>query len=351
VLVKKGDKVEAQKIVAETFMPGDIFPLNLANQLSMPPGDVPECVTVNLGDKIKNGDVLAETKGIFGMFKSIYRSPSSGTVETISDITGQIILRGEPHPVNVLAFMPGKVIDVIKDQGVVISSEVSFIQGIFGIGGETFGKIVLACDNPETVLTPELINEGMKDSIIIGGARMTSEAIQKAVSIGAAGVISGGIDDQDLKQILGYDLGVAITGSESLGVTLIITEGFGDISMAERTFRLLKDRVGTKASINGATQIRAGVIRPSIIIPVDKMDSSEQKSTAYEPGILEVGVPVRIIRAPYFGDIGKVHSLPSKPQTLESGTKTRVLEVIVENGDILTIPRANIERIEGHDVK
>ena len=121
--------------------------------------------------------------------------------------------------------------------------------------------------------------------------------------------------------------------------------------MAERTFGLLKDRVGTKASINGATQIRAGVIRPSIIIPVDKMDSSEQKSTAYEPGILEVGVPVRIIRAPYFGDIGKVHSLPSKPQTLESGTKTRVLEVIVENGDILTIPRANIERIEGHDVK
>jgi len=234
---------------------------------------------------------------------------------------------------------------------VVISSEVSFIQGIFGIGGETFGKIVLACDNPETVLTPELINEGMKDSIIIGGARMTSEAIQKAISIGAAGVISGGIDDQDLKQILGYDLGVAITGSESLGVTLIITEGFGDISMAERTFGLLKDRVGTKASINGATQIRAGVIRPSIIIPVDKMDSSEQKSTAYEPGILEVGVPVRIIRAPYFGDIGKVHSLPSKPQTLESGTKTRVLEVIVENGDILTIPRANIERIEGHDVK
>ena len=351
VLVKKGDIVEAQTIVAETFMPGDIFPLNLANQLSMPPGDVPECVTVNLGDKIKDGDVLAETKGIFGMFKSIYRSPSSGTVETISDITGQIILRGEQHPVNVLAFMPGKIIDVIKDQGVVISSEVSFVQGIFGIGGETFGKIVLACDNPETVLTPELINEEMKDSIIIGGARMTSEAIQKAISIGAAGVISGGIDDQDLKEILGYDLGVAITGSESLGVTLIITEGFGDISMAERTFGLLKDRVGTKASINGATQIRAGVIRPSIIIPVDKMDSREQKSTVYEPGILEVGVPVRIIREPYFGDIGKVHSLPSKPQTLESGTKTRVLEVIVENGDILTIPRANIERIEGHDVK
>ena len=71
--------------------------------------------------------------------------------------------------------------------------------------------------------------------------------------------------------------------------------------------------------------------------------------TVHAPGMLEIESPVRIIRDPYFGKIGKVHSLPSKPQRLESGTKTRVLEVMMENSDILTIPRANIERIEGHD--
>ena len=31
--------------------------------------------------------------------------------------------------------------------------------------------------------------------------------------------------------MLGYDLGVAVTGSEKLGLTLIITEGFGEIAM------------------------------------------------------------------------------------------------------------------------
>ena len=350
VLVSKGDVVEAQQIVAETFMPGDIFPLNLANQLSMPPGDVPECVTVQIGDQVNEGDVLAETRGIFGMFKSIYLSPSSGVVETISDVTGQIILRGEPHPVNVLAFMPGKVIEVIKEQGVVIESEVSFIQGIFGIGGESFGEIVLACDSPDDVLTAKLINEEMKDSVIIGGARMTSEAIQKAIDIGAAGLVSGGIDDQDLKEILGYDLGVAITGSETLGLTVIITEGFGDVAMAKRTFGLLKSREGKDASINGATQIRAGVIRPSIIISVDETVAVAGLDADHESGILEVGSPVRIIRAPYFGEIGEVHSLPSNQQMLESGTTTRVLEVMTENGNILCIPRANIELIAGYDV-
>ena len=350
VLVTKGDLVKPQQIVAETFMPGDIFPINLANQLSMPPGDVPECVVAHVGDVIKAGDILAETKGIFGMFKSMYRSPYNGVVETISNVTGQIILRGDPHPVNVLAFMPGTVIEIIEDQGVIIEADVSFIQGIFGIGGERFGSIVMACDSPDETLTAEKIHDYMKDSIIIGGARMTSDAIFKAIDIGVAGVISGGIDDHDLKKILGYDLGVAITGSETLGMTLIITEGFGEISMAKRTFDLLKNSAGKETSINGATQIRAGVIRPSIIIPINDSVPIPATVADHESGILEIDSPVRIIRDPYFGKIGKVHSLPSRPQRLESGTKTRVLEVMIENSDILTVPRANIERIEGHDV-
>jgi len=350
VTVNEGESVLPEQIIAETYMPGDIFPLNLANQLSMPPADVPECVAVTIGDEVREGDVLAETKGIFGMFKSIYRSPNNGTVETISDITGQIIIRGEEHPVNVMAFMPGKVIKIIEDQGVIIESKVSLIQGIFGIGGESFGEIVVACKSQDETVNAEHITENMKNSVIIGGGRMTSEAIQKAIDIGASGLISGGIDDQDLKEILGYDLGVAITGSEKLGLTLIVTEGFGDIAMAERTFKLFKSREGKKASINGATQIRAGVIRPSIIIPVDEISSEELFESGYESGILEVGSSVRIIRDPYFGEIGTVHSLPSNPQILESGTKTRVLEVLIESGNILTIPRANIELIEGDDL-
>ena len=58
--------------------------------------------------------------------------------------------------------------------------------------------------------------------------------------------------DQDLRDILGYDLGVAITGTERIGTTLVITEGFGEIAMADRTFQLLKSRVGHEASVSGA---------------------------------------------------------------------------------------------------
>lgn len=347
ILVDIDDIVTAKQVVAETFMPGDVIPVNLANLLSVPPADIPECCEVKEGDFIEAGDILGRTKGIFGLFKNECFCRDSGTVETISDVTGQIILRGPKHPVNVLAFLPGKVIEIIKDQGVVIKSEVSYVQGIFGIGGETFGRIRIATHSSEEILTADLISSDMKDSVIIGGARMTAEAIEKALDVGAAGIVSGGIDDEDLKEFLGYDLGVAITGSENLGLTMIITEGFGDIAMAERTFNLLHSYEGAEASINGTTQIRAGVIRPSISIPVDSAAPREKKEAVHTSGILEIGFPVRIIRDPYFGQIGKIHQLPSEPQVLASGSKARVLEVLFSSGEPVTIPRANVELIEG----
>lgn len=345
VLVGNGEVVQAQQVVAETYMPGDVIPVNMANLLSIPPADVPECCIVKEGDQVEVGDVLARTRGIFGLFKNECKCNEAGTVETISEITGQMILRGPPLPVNVLAFVPGTVVEVIKNQGVVIESEVTFIQGIFGIGGETFGSIRVASGSPDEPLSTEQITPEMKGCVVIGGGRMTSEAIVKALSVGASGMVSGGIDDQDLKEFLGYDLGVAITGAEKFGITLIITEGFGDIAMAERTFELLKSREGAETSISGATQIRAGVIRPEIIIPVDET-VPPAKETDHVSGVLEIGYPVRVIRDPNFGRIGKVHRLPSEPQALESGSKARVLEVIFDSGDIITIPRANVELIE-----
>jgi len=256
-----------------------------------------------------------------------------------------MILRGPDHPVNVLAFLPGKVVEVIEGQGVVIESEVTFVQGIFGIGGETFGPVRMACDSPGEPLTAERIVPEMKGAVIVGGSRMTADAITRAVEIGVAGIVSGGIDDQDLKRFLGYDLGVAITGTERRGITLIVTEGFGDIAMAARTFELLNAREGAEASINGATQIRAGVIRPEVIVPVDEGVPAVGEDDRAS-GVLEVGRPVRIIRDPAFGRIGKVHGLPSEPQALESGSRARVLEVVFDSGEIATVPRANVELIE-----
>jgi transcription antitermination factor NusG len=145
---------------------------------------------------------------------------------------------------------------------------------------------------------------------------------------------------------LGYDLGVAVTGSERIGLTLIVTEGFGEIAMAERTFRLLASRSGAPAAVNGATQIRAGVLRPEIAIPIQHAGAAAGRDEANIDSTLKVGANVRIIRDPHFGVIGKVSALPHELRTLESGSKARVLEVAVDGAPRILVPRANVELIE-----
>lgn len=344
VLVRKGDRVQADDVVAQTFMPGDITPINISNKLAMPPADVIECMLKKAGDRIEVGDSVARTKGIFGFFKSELKSTVAGEIESISEVTGQMIVRGEPLPVRVLAYLTGEVVEVIPNSGVVIESDVAMIQGIFGLAGEAFGTIRLACGSHADELTADLITPDMKGQIVIGGARMTGDAVRKAISVGASAVVSGGMDDQDVKDILGYDLGVAITGSEKIGTTVLITEGFGEIAMAERTFQLLREHEGRKASVNGATQIRAGVMRPEILIPLEPGSISGEESKR-ESGLLEIGTPIRVIRDPYFGIIGDVAELPSEPAVLESGSKARVLSVKFASGSTVIVPRANVEII------
>jgi hypothetical protein len=345
VKVKVGDRVSAQDVVAETSLPGNVNPINLANTMSLPPADVMSCMLKSEGDPISIDEPLAQTKGIFGRFKNVVKSRFEGTVETVSPVTGQVIIRGAPIPVQVRAYIDGDVVSVRDGEGCEIDAEVAYVQGIFGVGGETQGRIINACDTHDQELSADCITPEMKGCIIIGGARMTAEAIQKARDVGAAAIVSGGLDDEDLKQLLGYDLGVAITGREELGITVIITEGFGEISMAERTHAMLKDLDGGNASVNGATQIRAGVMRPEIIIPLvgEAPPATTQK---FEVGQLEIGRSLRVIRDPYFGLIGEVSALPAEPHVLGSGSKARVLEVKFPSGEKAIVPRANVELIE-----
>ena len=345
VLVKEGDAVKAEDIVARTFLPGNVETVNVANKLGLPPEEVPKFMVKQEGDAVEEGEVIAEMKQLFGLFKSRATSPVKGGVETVSSVTGQVIVREPPNPVEIDAYVEGKVVAVHGKEGVTVETTGTFIQGIFGIGGETQGDIAVVTDSPERVLADEDITAECTGKIIIGGSLVTAAALKKAIQLGVKGVIVGGFHDWDLKSFLGFDLGVAITGHENLGVTLVITEGFGDMSMAEATFDLLKSKEGLQASINGATQIRAGVIRPEIIVPHD--EKGKLAAGADEEGSnLEIGTRVRAIREPFFGKLGEVTSLPIELQTLESEAKVRVLGVRFDDGAEEIIPRANVEIIE-----
>ena len=347
VLASVGDEVTADTIVARTELPGDVQPLNLAGILGVSPQDIDGCLLKNPGDTIEKGEILAETKGFFGLMKTQVKSPIGGMVESISSVTGQAILRNPPTPVEVDAYIDGKVTQIYEGEGVVVETYGTFVQGIFGIGGEVKGVIVSLVKSSKDPLKTDMITDDLKGKIIVGGSLVTVDVIKKAVEIGCAGIVVGGIWDHDLKEFLGYDIGVAITGTEEKGITVIITEGFGEMPMAEKTFNLLKDSKGKKASINGATQIRAGVMRPEIVIQIKERKAEVSAKKAKVSKGLEIGSAIRIIRDPHFGMIGKVINLPPELQKIETEAKARVLEVEIKNGEKTIVPRANVELIEG----
>ena len=350
VIVKKGDTVKSGDIVAMTNLPGKVHAVNVINRLAILPTDLRKNMLKKEGDSVVKDEPIAETSPFIKMFKSICLSPITGIIESISDITGQVLLREPPKPVQITAYVDGKVVETIENEGVVIETNATFIQGIFGIGGETTGELQIVVNSPDDIVKPEDVKEVHRGKIIAGGSIIYSDAIKKALDTGVKGIVVGGIRDKEINELLGYDLGVAITGSEDINITIIITEGFGQIGMAQKTFDMLKLREGSVASINGATQIRAGVVRPEIIIPYNDEDTSgnsdESGSADGKSAGISIGDQIRIIRNPNFGMLGTVKSLPSELQTIETEAMARVLEVKFPDGQTSIVPRANIEAIE-----
>jgi hypothetical protein len=238
------------------------------------------------------------------------------------------------------AYVSGTVIEVEAGKAVKIECYGALVQGIIGVGGERRGALLPLTLDLDTHILPGHIPQDCRGKVLVGGICPSAEVLKLAASRGALGFVIGSIEDQALAGYLGFDLGIALTGDEDLSMTVIITEGFGVLPFSKRTFDLLKGLEGREASINGATQVRAGALRPEIIVALEQQRSKDQSS---ELKGLEVGSFVRIIRVPYFGEIAEIKELPIEPLVLETGAKARVLKAQLKDGSLVTVPRANVE--------
>lgn len=290
---------------------------------------------VKPGDEIQLGRPIAYVDGGAGWITA----PVSGTIEAIDG--NRIRIRKAYKPAVVTAYIPGTVVAVNPGESVTIETPAALIQGIFGIGGEFHGELVAAVNGPDDVLKPEHIKPEMKGKVVLGGAFAGYEALNAALRHDVVAVITGGARSADLSRLAGHDVGVGVTGNEEIGMAVILTEGFGSLRMAERTWNLLKSHSGDICSVNGASQIRAGVIRPEIIIPL--AGARPSAPVIRRKVNLEPGMTVRVIRDPYFGLWGRIVSLPGEPVLLETGGRLPVLKVELEDGRVVDVLDTNVE--------
>lgn len=344
ILVKKGERVLPTTTIARTIVAGRSESINLMRKDGT---SLYENLTKEIGERVKRGDIIASRK-IKGFFGRTEEDKCVSSINGVIDfvihnppIISMVVIR-ERIRLEVKAFTPGYVTEIVEN-GAIVETLATHIQGIFGVGGETYGELNVINDYE---LTSEDIDDDCSGKILVGRGVVTIEALRKARKIGVKGIIVGGIDRIDLDKLLGYELGVAITGYENLGFTLIITEGFGKVRMLYETLSLLKRSNGRFACISGATQVRSGVVRPEIIIPKTEFSLDQLKKTSQKRKFiikkLKLGTTIRVIQEPYF-ELGKVVSLPIELYKLKTETWARVLDVELHDGRTIKIPRTNVE--------
>ncbi|MFP3950678.1 MAG: hypothetical protein ACLFVP_00815 [Candidatus Bathyarchaeia archaeon] len=267
VLVKEGETVTADTVIAKgTVENPDIREVNVFSQLEVDPEDIKQYMLKEEGRNVKKDEVIAIHRSFFGRRTVTSRSPIEGTIERISTITGKVLIRGKPIHMEIKAHIPGRVSKIIPEEGAIIETKGTLIEGVFGLGGERYAPIKMAVDRIGEPLTTDRITSEDTGEILVGGSIVSLEALRKASEMGVKGVITGSIDQKDLTDFLGYELGMGITGEEDIKFSLILTEGFGVRPLEEKIFKSLHENEGKYASIDGSTQIRSRMIRPQIII-------------------------------------------------------------------------------------
>jgi hypothetical protein len=313
-----------------------------AFELKCKPKDLPRHMLRQVGQEVKRTQIIAKKGEGAAFFSVTARAPISGVIAEVNTSTGYVTIARPFKQVVVNAYLRGRVTEVIPNRGVVVDTPAVKINGVFGVGRETFGRLKLLADGPDAVITEDMIDETLHDRIIIGGAFITDGAISKALEVGCRGIVTGTANYLHIVNSLGVKLGVGITGQEDIGTTLILMEGFGHLAMHEEVFQALAALDGLEASINGATQIRAGAIRPEIIVAFPDYDGKLAEEQAVDEEVTP-GLRVRIINEPYFGATGRVVAVPREAQPVETEAKVPVLEVELSDGRRVVVPRPNIE--------
>ena len=242
-------------------------------------------------------------------------------------------------------YIDGAVAEVHPDQGVTVESTCSLVQGIFGIGGETSGELIMGVKAPDQPLLPEQLNPSMKGKVVVGGAFLSAATMARAKELGIVGLVVGASMTRICARC--SDMTWALRSPAPSRSASRSSRRKGSVPFQWRPRRLHCSPPMRDKGVNiGVHADPGGVIRPEIIIPHSGPAAATKLAQIEREGI-QLGDPVRIIRDPLFGKIGAVSGLPSELRAIPTESEVRVLEVRFPDGTTTVVPRANIEVIEG----
>lgn len=240
----------------------------------------------------------------------------------------------------VLAGLAGRVAQVTPGHGLAIEGAATIVQGLLGVGGPVTGPLHFLPRGEAVAVVP--IPRG---AVVVFPGQAPLTLLQRAASMGAAGVIAGSVGARELEAFTRADMSSVLDGLvpeiASISLTLVFTQGAGVAPMDAVIQQALAQRTGDIALVTGLTDPRRNV-RPEVLLPLP-LGSATMAVPA--DGTVTLGTRVRVTAGRTRGARGEVVYQFSQRQHVEPGILARAVRVQLEDGTSPVLPVSFVERI------
>src|SRR3990172_9078504 len=160
VLARLNQKVSATDVIAETNWAREHVLLDVARRLRVTPNVAERLVKCKMNDRIAVGTEIAVGAGLFP--RSV-RAPREGRVVAVGG--GQVLMEVGESKIELRAGIPGTIIEIIANRGVVIQTAGALVQGVWGNGRIDSGVLINIAEKPDGVLTAGRLDVSLRGSI------------------------------------------------------------------------------------------------------------------------------------------------------------------------------------------
>jgi len=324
VLVRKGQIISATDVIAEGNLNPKHLILDIVRGLGLPIEKAEGQIHCQVGSNIIAGDVLA---GPVGLTRRVVRTPVNGQVALIHD--GRIFIQIEGQDFQLQAGLPGEVQELIPDRGVIIQATGALLQGVWGNGQIQTGSLRLRISSPEQELDAEMLDDAVRECVIVGGFCRDDKVISDATKLPVRGMVLASIPVDLISQAI------------KAPFPLIVVEGFGKRAMNSVAFDLLAKYENQEVSVNAETWDRYRGVRPEMVIPLTTatIPPGPCETTTFTPG-----QTVRITQLLEVGRIGSLVSLVGLV-SLPDGQRAQAAKIRLDAETEIMVPLSNLEVI------
>ena len=325
VIMRIGQQVTPVQIVARTMEQPRYVVLHASRVLGVPPADMNRYLLVEEGATLSKGTPILRKPGSLGRAK-LFNTPVDGILYHIYN--GRLVIQLAPEVIELRAMVRGHVNNIVAHRGVVLEITGTLIQALWGSGKEGTGKIKLGSRDEHSELSANTLDKEARGAIMVAG-KVSEEAMLPALEQnGVRGLIVGSMS-----------AGLCAAATQ-LEIPVILTDAIGSQGMTRPIFKLLQESEGREATLFAQVNSQNGE-RPEIIIPLPANTNPSQPTL---PGLkLDIGQTVRIIRAPYTGQIGKVSRLFDRARNSAIGLRVAGADVTLPDSQVVYVPYTNLD--------